>query len=135
MSFDELMAIEVETKAKVGSRSSAVDLLKAKVPVDVITAEQINSTGYTELSKVLERFVAGFNFPRTSITDGSDHIRPFTLRGMSPDQVLVLVNGKRLHASSLLHVNGAIGRGSTGVDLNSIPLRSIERIEVLRDGA
>ena len=133
--LSDLFDMETEAKAEIGSRGGAVNLLEAKVPIDVVTAEQINRTGYTELSKVLQRFIAGFNFPRPSIKDGTDHIRPFTLRGMAPDQVLVLVNGKRLHATTLLHVNGTIGRGSTGVDLNTIPLRSIERIEVLRDGA
>jgi len=131
----ELLAMEVDPEATVGNRGKAIVLDKTTVPVDVITAEQINHTGYTELSKVLQRFIPGFNFPRPSIKDGSDIIRPFTLRGMAPDQVLVLVNGKRLHSSSILHVNGTIGRGSTGVDLNTIPLHSIERVEVLRGGA
>ncbi len=134
-SIEDLLNVETDVKANLGSRGDSVDLLEAKVPVDVITAEQINHTGYTELSKVLQRFIPGFNFPRVSNNDGTDHVRPFTLRGMSPDQILVLVNGKRLHSSSLLHVNGSIGRGSTGVDLNTIPLHSIERVEVLRDAA
>ncbi len=133
--LDELLAMEVDPEANIGNRGQSIALDKAKVPVDVITAEQINHTGYTELSKVLQRFIPGFNFPRPSITDGTDHIRPFTLRGMAPDQVLVLVNGKRLHSSSILHINGTIGRGATGVDLNTIPLHSIARVEVLRDGA
>ncbi len=135
MSMTDLVEMDSLAQVEVGSRGKAIDFLQTKVPVDVITAEQIDRTGHTELSRVLQRFIPGFNFPRPSIKDGSDHIRPFTLRGMAPDQVLVLVNGKRLHASTLLHVNGTIGRGSTGVDLNTIPLRSIERIEVLRDGA
>jgi iron complex outermembrane receptor protein len=134
-SFEYLLNMETDAKVNVGSRGDAVDLSEAKVPVDVVTAEQINKTGYTRLTEVLQRFIPGFNAPRPYLTDGTAHVRPFTLRGMSPDQVLVLVNGKRLHASSLLHVNGTVGRGSTGVDLNTIPLRSIERVEVLRDGA
>ncbi|MDQ7091928.1 MAG: TonB-dependent receptor plug domain-containing protein [Methylococcales bacterium] len=134
-SLADLLNMEMDAQASIGSRGKAVDLLEAKVPVDVITAEEIKHSGYTELSKVLQRFIPGFNFPRPFIRDGSDHIRPFTLRGMSPDQVLVLINGKRVHNSSLLHVNGTIGRGSTGSDLNTIPLASIARIEVLRDGA
>jgi iron complex outermembrane receptor protein len=135
LTLEALLDIETDALANVGSRGEAIDSLEAKVPVDIITSEQIEHTGYTELSKVLQRFIPGFNFPRPSIKDGSDHIRPFTLRGMAPDQVLVLVNGKRFHSSTLLHVNGTIGRGSTGVDLNTIPLHSIERVEVLRDGA
>ncbi len=134
-SLESLFNEEIDAEAKVGSRGKAVGLLKSKTPVDVVTAEQIKHSGYTELSKVLQRFIPGFNFPRASIQDGTDHIRPFTLRGMAPDQVLVLVNGKRFHSSSILHINSSIGRGSTGVDLNSIPLHSIARVEVLRDGA
>ena len=76
-----------------------------------------------------------FNFPQPSIADGSDVIRPATLRGLSPDQTLVLVNGKRRHVSSLLNINGTVGRGSAAVDLNTIPALAIDRIEVLRDGA
>jgi len=134
-SLDSLFNSELNSQANIGSRGDAVDLLKAKVPVDVITAEQIEHTGYTELSKVLQRFIPGFNFPRPSIKGGTDHIRPFTLRGMASDQILVLINGKRLHRSAILHINETIGHGSTSVDLNTIPLHSIERVEVLRDGA
>ncbi|MCK5728244.1 MAG: TonB-dependent receptor [Methylococcales bacterium] len=134
-SLENLLDMETSAKINIGSRGKAIDSSDAKVPVDVVTAEQIDKTGFTELTQVLQRFIPGFNYPRPYLADGSAHVRPFTLRGMSPDQVLVLVNGKRLHASSLLHVNGTVGRGSTGVDLNTIPLRSIARVEVLRDGA
>ncbi|MCU7837161.1 MAG: TonB-dependent receptor [gamma proteobacterium symbiont of Taylorina sp.] len=134
-SLSELLDVETELKAEVGSRSGDRDLLASDVPIDVVTAEQMRQTGFTELSKILQRFIPGFNFPRPSITDGTDHVRPFTLRGMNPDQVLVLINGKRLHQSSLMNINGTIGRGTSGVDLNTIPIASIERVEVLRDGA
>lgn len=133
--LDSLVAVETQAKADVGSRGGARDALDAEVPIDVITAEQLEASGYTELGKVLSKLVPGFNFPRPSIADGTDHAPPFTLRGLNPDQVLVLINGKRLHQSSLLNMNGTIGKGSSGVDINSIPLRSIERVEVLRDGA
>jgi iron complex outermembrane receptor protein len=134
-SLDELMAVETQLKAEVGSRSGSRDALDAEVPIDVITAAQLQASGYTELGKVLAKLIPGFNYPRPSIADGTDHAPPFTLRGLNPDQVLVLVNGKRQHQGSLLHVNGTIGRGSSGVDINTIPVRAIERIEVLRDGA
>lgn len=134
-SLDQLLRIETPLKAEVGSRSGERDALEAEVPIDVITAAQLETSGYTELGKALSKFIPGFNFPRPTVTDGTDHALPFTLRGMNPDQVLVLINGKRLHQGSLLHVNGTIGRGTSGVDINTIPLRSIDRIEVLRDGA
>src|SRR6185503_4648856 len=72
--------------------------------------------------------------PQT-IADGSDHVDPARLRGLGPDQVLVLVNGKRRHRSALMHVNSTFGRGTVGTDLNAIGVSSIKRIEVLRDGA
>ena len=133
--LSELLNTEIELKANVGSRSGERDLLLSEVPIDVITSEQLRQNGSSELSQILERYVAGFNFPRPSINDGTDHSRPFTLRGLNPDQVLVLINGKRVHQSSLLNVNGSIGRGSSSVDLNTIPIASIDRVEILRDGA
>lgn len=133
--LEELIRIETSAKAEVGSRSGARDALEAEVPIDVITSAQLESSGYTELGKVLTKLIPGFNFPRPTVTDGTDHAPPFTLRGLNPDQVLVLVNGKRHHQSSLLNINGTVGRGTSGVDINTIPLRAIDRIEVLRDGA
>ena len=105
------------------------------MPVDVITHDQIASSGYTETAQVIQSLAPSFNFPRPTITDGTDTVRPATLRGLGPDQVLVLINGKRRHQSALVHLNGSIGRGSTGVDLNAIPVSAIDHIEVLRDGA
>ena len=131
----DLIETETELKADVASRSGERDILLSEVPIDVITSAQITQSGTSELSQILQRYIPGFNFPRPSVTDGSDHARPFTLRGLNPDQVLVLINGKRLHQSSLLNVNGTIGRGTSSVDLNTIPIASIDRVEVLRDGA
>ena len=91
--------------------------------------------GSTELATVLGRLVPSMNFPRPSGADTSDAVRPAQLRGLSPDQTLVLVNGKRRYTSAVVNVNGTQGRGSAPVDLNAIPLAAIERIEVLRDGA
>ena len=134
-SLSELLDVETELKADVGSRSGERDLLLSAVPIDVVTSEQIAQSGTSELSQILQRYIPGFNFPRPSISDGTDHSRPFTLRGLNPDQVLVLINGKRLHQSSLLNMNSSVGRGTSSVDLNSIPVAAIERVEVLRDGA
>src|SRR5262245_23810131 len=118
----------------VGSRASATESAKA-VPLDVISREQIAQSGYSETAQVIQSLTASFNFPRPTITDGTDTVRPATLRGLGPDQVLVLVNGKRRHQSALVHLNNSIGRGSTGVDLNAIPISAIDHVEVLRDGA
>ena len=131
----DILNMKSELKADVGSRSGSKNFLESRSAVDVITHEQIASSGFKSLTNVLRYFVAGFNAPEPSITDGSDHVRAFTLRGMGPDQTLILLNGKRLHTSSLLHVNGTIGRGSSNVDLDTIPVKAIEKIEILRDGA
>ncbi len=122
--------------AVVGTRRSEERVVtSAPVPVDVISAEEIKQTGRTETAQILQMLVPSLNFPRSSIAGGVDGQRPFTLRGMNPDQVLVLINGKRRHIGSVVAVNNSVGRGSSGVDLNAIPASSIERIEVLRDGA
>ena len=119
----------------VGTRRADRTVIESTVPIDVLPAQDIEQGGLTEVNQILEMLVPSFNFPRPSITDGTDHVRPATLRGLSPDQTLVLINGKRRHSTALLNVNGSIGRGSSAVDLNSIPANAIERIEVLRDGA
>src|SRR5215210_3315446 len=118
----------------VGSRAAGAAAEKA-VPVDVFTSAEIETTGASETMQIIETLTPSFNFPRPTITDGTDTVRPATLRGLGSDQVLVLVNGKRRHTSALVHVNGSIGRGSTGVDLNAIPASAIQEVEILRDGA
>ncbi|HEY0629185.1 MAG TPA: TonB-dependent receptor, partial [Sphingomicrobium sp.] len=118
-----------------GTRRSDRTVADSNVPIDVIGGEALTNTGLTETNKVLNQLVPSFNFPQPSIADGTDVLRPATLRGLSPDQTLVLVNGKRRHVSALLNINGTIGRGSAAVDMNLIPTLAIERIEVLRDGA
>jgi iron complex outermembrane recepter protein len=118
-----------------GTRRTDRTVADSPVPVDVFGAEAIENSGQTETNKILNNLVPSFNFPQPSIADGTDALRPATLRGLSPDQTLVLVNGKRRHVSSLLNINGTVGRGSAAVDLNMIPGLAISRIEVLRDGA
>ena len=118
-----------------GSRSTTRTVANSPVPVDVFSGEMLTESGQVETNKILNKLVPSFNFPQPAIADGSDALRPATLRGLSPDQTLVLVNGKRRHTAALLNINGTIGRGAAAVDLNSIPALAIERIEVLRDGA
>jgi iron complex outermembrane receptor protein len=118
-----------------GTRRTDRTVADSPVPVDVFGAEAIQNSGQTETNRILNVLVPSFNFPQPSIADGTDALRPATLRGLSPDQTLVLVNGKRRHVSSLLNINGTVGRGSAAVDLNLIPGLAISRVEVLRDGA
>jgi iron complex outermembrane receptor protein len=134
-SLEELLEIESELKVDIGSRDGAKEISDSLFPVDVITAEEISRTGLSTLPDILRYFIPSFNSPETHIADGTDHVRAFTLRGMSPNQILILVNGKRVHTSSLLHMNGTIGKGNSNVDLEMIPLEAISRIEILRDGS
>jgi len=118
-----------------GTRRTDRTVADSPVPVDVISAESLSQSGHTEINRALTQEVPSFNFPQPSITDGTDVIRPATLRGLSPDQTLVLINGKRRHSSALLNINGSVGRGSSAVDINNIPTIALSRVEVLRDGA
>jgi iron complex outermembrane receptor protein len=118
-----------------GTRVSNRTVLDTTSPVDVISADTLKNAGTTEINQALSVALPSLNFPRPALADGTDTIRPATLRGMSPDQTLVLVNSKRRHSSSLVNLNGTIGRGSSAVDLNTIPTAIVKNIEVLRDGA
>jgi len=118
-----------------GTRSTDRTASESLAPIDVLTPADLNATGSTDLASALSTLLPSLDFPRPAINDGNDAIRPASLRGMSPDQVLVLVDGKRYHTTSLVNYNSAIGRGSAPVDLNSIPIAAIDHIEVLRDGA
>jgi iron complex outermembrane recepter protein len=106
--------------------------LETPVPVDVINSDVITESSHTEMNQILNTVAPSFNASRLSIADGTDHIDPADLRGLGPEHVLVLINGKRLHQSSLINVYSG---GTVGVDLNAIPTNAIARIEVLRDGA
>lgn len=125
----------IEKISVIGSRLSVRTATETASPVDIIDESQLAATGAIETAKALQLLVPSFNFPTSSVTDGSDAVRPASLRGLSPDHTLVLVNGKRRHGSALVHLNGTMGRGSSNVDLNAIPVAAIKRIEILRDGA
>ena len=127
--------IQLDASVVIGTRMNDRTVLNAPVPVDVLTTAEIKQTGAVETAQIIQLLAPSFNFPRATVSDGTDHVRPSTLRGLGPDQVLVLINGKRRHTSALVNVNGTVGRGSAGVDLNAIPSSAIERIEILRDGA
>jgi len=124
----------IETLIITGSRvpRSADD---TTAPVDVLSGGDLQNMGVGELDQAIALIAPSFNAPKQTISDGTDHQNPASLRGLGPDQVLVLVNGKRRHSTALVHVNGTFGRGTVGVDLNTIPVSAIERIEILRDGA
>lgn len=125
----------VEELLIVGTRTRGRTAEDLPVPVDVLGTEALEKTGQTEVGRMLQSLAPSFNFSSSTISDGTDALRPATLRGLGPDQTLVLINGKRRHQASLIHINTSVGRGTAGVDMNAIPAASIKRIEVLRDGA
>ncbi len=120
----------------VGSRSAGRSKLSSPVPVDVIPVSQvINDLGQLDLNQILNFIAPSFQSSKQTVADGTDHLDPAQLRGLGTDQVLVLINGKRQHQSALVNVNGTVNRGQVSTDLSVIPATSIERIEILRDGA
>ncbi|ESQ80331.1 TonB-dependent siderophore receptor [Asticcacaulis sp. YBE204] len=126
---------EVTEVVVTGSRAQPRSRLDTLAPVDVIRKDALDAQGSTELAQALSRVAPSLTFPRPSAVDGTDSIRPASLRGLSPDQTLVLVNGKRRHTSANVNTNGSTGRGSSAVDLNAIPTASLSNVEILRDGA
>lgn len=129
-------AAEFSETISVGSRSAERSRTDTPVPVDVLPIEELaTASGQLDLGQLLQYAAPSFNSNRQSGSDGSDHVDAATLRGLGPDQVLVLVNGKRRHTSALVYLFGTRARGNVGTDLNTIPVAAIERIEILRDGA
>jgi iron complex outermembrane recepter protein len=120
----------------IGSRSPGRTVTESAVPIDVIDMKKIASQGpQVNINQIMNMVAPSFTSNTMTVADGTDHIDPAQLRGLGPDQVLVLVNGKRRHTSSLVNINGSPGRGAVGTDLNALPAFALEKIEVLRDGA
>ncbi|MCC9071934.1 TonB-dependent receptor [Flavobacterium sp. F-65] len=133
---DTLQNNELSEVTIIGSRSKNRVKTDVPVPIDIFNISEITKGApQTSVTQILNYVAPSFTSNPTSTADGTDHIDPAQLRGLGPDQVLILVNGKRRHTSALVNINGAPGRGSVGTDLNAIPSFAIERIEVLRDGA
>lgn len=127
---------ELQEVQIVGSRNTKRTVVNSAVPIDVINVRDVTTqSGKIEINELLQYIAPSFNANKQSGSDGADHVDPASLRGLGPDQTLVLINGKRRHQSSLVNLFGTRGRGNTGTDLNAIPASSIKRIEILRDGA
>lgn len=124
-----------DTIVVTGSRAGGRTVEEAAAPIDLVTAERIESGGYNDLGRALAVLQPAVNFARAATTATAANTKSITLRGLAPDQTLVLINGKRRHANAVLNVNNSIGRGTAGVDLDLIPESAIERVEILRDGA
>lgn len=136
LDFSLSSGIMVDEIVVTGTRANNRTNLESPVPVDVINVTQLtNAAPQTSVNQILHYTTPSFSSNTQTISDGTDHIDPASLRGLGPDQVLVLINGKRRHTTSLVNVNGTFGRGNVGTDLNAIPAAAIDKIEVLRDGA
>lgn len=136
LNFNLEEGLEMEEVIVLGTRASNRTNVSSPVPVDVINVGKITAAApQTSLNQIMHYAAPSFSSNTQTISDGTDHIDPASLRGLGPDQVLVLINGKRRHTSSLVNVNGTFGRGNVGTDLNAIPSTAVKNIEVLRDGA
>jgi iron complex outermembrane receptor protein len=124
-----------EVVISTGSRSSQRTITDSPLPIDVLSAKDLQSTGQTSFDKALQYRVPSFNSVNTPVNDATTLLDPYEIRNMGPSRTLVLVNGKRKNLSSLLYVQFSPGRGETGVDLSAIPTDAIKRVEILRDGA
>lgn len=127
-----------ETTEKItilGTRVAGRTATESSSPIDIIQSDELYKSGFSELGQSLQAIAPSFNFSRTQVSNGSDLFRPATLRGLQPDQTLVLINGKRRHNQSIFQAGGTVGEGAAGTDMNSIPLGALKRVEVLRDGA
>lgn len=120
----------------VGSRGAGRAKTETPVPVDVIKINQVDlPTAKMDITSILNVQAPSFNYNKQSGADIADHVDLGTLRGLGPDQTLVLINGKRRHQTAFVTLFGTRGRGNSGVDLNSFPESSVDRVEILRDGA
>ena len=126
---------ELGTVSVVGSRGKPRTDVNRPVPVDVINAKELQITGQTELGQMAQFTSPSFNSAKYGINGVANYADPATLRGMSPDQVLLLINGKRRHQFSALNLNVTLGKGTVTTDMNSVPSLAIDRLEILRDGA
>ena len=120
----------------VGSRSTVARTnVERPVPVDVISAKELQSTGQTELGQQVQFMSPSFNSAKNGINGVANYADPASLKGLSPDQMLVLIDGKRRHQFAALNSNVTVGKGTVVTDMNSIPSLALERMEILRDGA
>jgi iron complex outermembrane recepter protein len=134
VSLDE--GVEMDNVVVVGTRNASRTKIESAVPVDIIPIRTVvNEVGQVEINQILHYLAPSFQSNRQTIADGTDFVDPGSLRGLGPDHILVLVNGKRRHSSALVNVNGTVGRGTVGTDISAFPAAAIERIEILRDGA
>lgn len=127
--------VGLEEVVVTGNRSKPRTILDSPVPVDNINTEALKQSGQHNIEQMLNYKVPSFNSQNQAISDATAHYDPADLRGLGPSRTLVLVNGKRKNQSAQVYLNRTPGKGEVGIDLKSIPIAAVERVEVLRDGA
>ncbi len=126
----------IEEVVVVGSRRAGRTATDSPVPVDVVTGDDFDNQGTSDMDELLRNLLPSYNVSNNSIDDAATITRPANLRGLPPDNTLILVNGKRRHRASVIaELGGSLAAGSQGPDLAVIPTLAIDRVEVLRDGA
>ncbi|MFV8340831.1 TonB-dependent receptor [Flavobacterium sp. XS2P39] len=118
-----------------GTRTAPRSNTTTALPIDVLSAKDLTSTGQASFDKALQYKIPSFNTVQTPVNDATSLLDPYEIRNMGPSRTLILINGKRKNLSSLLYVQTSPGRGETGADISAIPTDAIERVEILRDGA
>jgi len=126
----------VEEIVTIGSRRPQRSSTDSSVPVDVISGDEFVNMGFADMDDMLKTAIPSYNVARNEISDAATIVRPANLRGLPPDNVLILVNGKRRHRSGVIaELGGSLSSGSQGADISAIPSMAIKQVEVLRDGA
>ncbi|MFV8377685.1 TonB-dependent receptor [Flavobacterium sp. LB3R33] len=118
-----------------GTRATPRSNTTTTLPIDIVSSEELISTGQTTFDKALQYKIPSFNTAQTPVNDATSLLDPYEIRNMGPSRTLILINGKRKNLSALLYVQTSPGQGETGVDISGIPINAIERVEILRDGA
>lgn len=129
-STDQLAEVVV-----VGSRASQRTSTDTPLPIDILSAQELKTTGQTSFDKALQYRVPSFNTVSTPVNDATSLLDPYEIRNMGPSRTLILINGKRKNTSALMYIQTSPGRGESGADIAAIPQQAIKRVEILRDGA
>ncbi len=124
-----------EVVISTGSRSVQRTITDSPIPIDVLSASDLKSTGQGTFDKALQYRVPSFNAVNTPVNDATSLLDPYEIRNMGPSRTLILINGKRKNTSSLVYIQTSPGRGESGADISAIPQDAIKRVEILRDGA
>ena len=126
---------ELQELIVTGTRETGRTVAQSLSPIDVLSSEAITATGVTDIGSALNKLLPSLDFPSSAINGPLSAVQPIILRGLSPNYVLVLVDGKRYHPSAQINYSTTNARGAQAVDIASIPVSAVDHIEVLRDGA